>query len=198
MIALEPPLRAARIEDAEALARLIDIAGEGIPMFFWSQSAEPGQTALDVGMARARREEGGFSYRNAFVAEDEGGVAGMLVGYRLPDPYDMGDLSEMPEIVRPLIELEARAPGSWYVNVLAVFPGRQGRGFGSKLLTLAGRLAQKSGAAEMSIIVAEENTGALALYERTGFRAVERRPVVVFPGFPHGGNWVLMVRPLGG
>ncbi len=197
MIDIDPPLRRARKEDAEALARLIDIAGEGIPTYLWSQVTGPGQSALDVGVERACREEGGFSYRNAIVIEDEGEVAGMLVGYRLPDPYDTGDLGDVPAVVRPLVELESLAPGSWYVNVLAVFPGRQGRGLGSKLLSLADRLGGDSGARDLSIIVARENTGACALYERNGFRTTARRPVVPFPGFAHGGDWLLMVRPVG-
>lgn len=198
MIDLKPPLRRARKEDAEALARLVDLAGEGMPTYLWSQSAEPGQTALDVGKVRAQREEGAFSYRNAIVIEEDGRVAGMLVGYRLPDPYDTGDLSELPEVVRPLVELEALAPGTWYVNVLAVFPEWQGRGLGFRLLSLADDLGRDSSASGMSIIVAAENSVAHALYERNDYREIARRPVVTFPGYTHGGDWVLMVRPVRG
>jgi hypothetical protein len=61
-------LRPARKEDARALAQLIDIAGEGFGTYLWSQAAGPGESALDVGMRRAQRDEGGFSYRNAIVA----------------------------------------------------------------------------------------------------------------------------------
>jgi hypothetical protein len=65
-------LRPATREDAELLARLIDIAGEGFGTYLWSQSAAPGETALDVGRRRAQREDGGFSYRNATLAEIDG------------------------------------------------------------------------------------------------------------------------------
>lgn len=68
---------------------------------------------------RAARESGGFSYRNAHVAERDGRVVAMLLGYRLPEPYDAGDLEALPSVVRPLVELEALAPGSWYVNAVA-------------------------------------------------------------------------------
>ncbi|HIC79899.1 MAG TPA: GNAT family N-acetyltransferase, partial [Kiloniellaceae bacterium] len=34
--------RDARAGDARAIARLIEIAGEGIPGFLWSESAAPG------------------------------------------------------------------------------------------------------------------------------------------------------------
>ena len=71
--------RAATPEDAAALAELIDLAGEGLPLYLWERMAEPGETAWDVGRRRARRESGAFSYRNAVVAERHGKTAGCLV-----------------------------------------------------------------------------------------------------------------------
>lgn len=190
-------LRSARKDDAEALALLIDIAGEGFGMHLWAQAAGPGETPLQVGMRRAQREEGGFSYRHATVAEIDGKVSGLLLGYRLADPYDTGDLAALPEMVRPLVELEAEAPGSWYVNALAVFPEHRGKGIGSALLAEAERIARKTRCRALSIIVADQNVGAKRLYQRTGYRVVARRPLAAFPGFPHAGDWVLMMKPSG-
>jgi ribosomal protein S18 acetylase RimI-like enzyme len=187
-------LRRARKDDATALAQLIDIAGEGFGSFLWGQAARPGETALDVGRRRAEREEGGFSYRNATLAELGGKVAGLLLGYRLDDPYQTGDLAALPEIVRPLIQLEAEAPGSWYVNALAAFPEYRNKGIGTRLLAEAERLAREAGAPALSLIVADQNTGARRLYLRTGYRPVARRPLVAFPGLAHAGDWVLMMK----
>lgn len=187
-------LRPATRDDVRDLARLIDIAGEGFGTYLWSLAAGPGETALDVGMRRAQREDGGFSYRNATLAELDGKVAGLLLGYPLADPYDAGDLGSLPPTVRPLIELESRAPGSWYVNALAAYPEFRGKGIGTALLALAEDLAAQTRAPDLSIIVADQNEGARRLYERTGYRAVERRAVVPFPGFAHTGDWVLMTK----
>ena len=79
-------LRPARKDDAEALAPLIDIAGEGFGMYLWSQAAKPGETALEIGKRRAQREEGGFSYRHATIAEVDRRVAGLLLGTVCPNP----------------------------------------------------------------------------------------------------------------
>lgn len=114
--------RPARITDAASLAVLVDIAGEGMPASMWSTMTAPGQSLLELGRERARRDTGGFSYRNAIVAEIGGEVVACLVGYCLDDPYDLSGLDEMPELVRPLVLLEVKAPGSWYINVLAAFP----------------------------------------------------------------------------
>ena len=102
----EPRFRPATKKDAAALAVLVDIAGEGLPAYLWSTLRAPGQSILEVGRERALREEGGFSYRNAVIAEIGGGIAATLIGYRLDDPYRLGDLAEIPEIVRPLLRLD--------------------------------------------------------------------------------------------
>jgi ribosomal protein S18 acetylase RimI-like enzyme len=187
-------LRAGRKADAAALAALVDIAGEGIPAFMWSQMKGPRESLLEYGRARAARESGAFTYRNAIVAEIEGEVAGCLVDYRLADPYEIGDIAATPEVVRPLIRLEAKAPGSWYVNVLAVFAEFRGHGLGTALLDLAKTRAQDNGASRLSIIVAAGNAGAMRLYERMGYAEAAREPVVPVPGCPHSGDWVLMLR----
>ena len=84
-----PKFRPATKADAAALAVLVDIAGEGLPAHLWSTLRAPGQSILEMGRERAAREEGGFSYRNARVAEVNGEVAASLVGYRLDDPYEL-------------------------------------------------------------------------------------------------------------
>jgi ribosomal protein S18 acetylase RimI-like enzyme len=190
-------LRPARKEEARSLAQLIDIAGEGFGTYLWSQAAGPGESALDVGMRRAQRDEGGFSYKNAVVAESGGKIAGLLLGYRLADPYDTGDLDRLPPLVRPLVELESIAPASWYVNALAAFPEFRNKGLGTRMLAEAERIARKAKAPALSIIVAEANEGAKRLYLRTGYAEAARRRLVPFPGLPHAGDWLLLTKPIG-
>jgi ribosomal protein S18 acetylase RimI-like enzyme len=196
-MALAPIYRPATKTDASTLAVLVDIAGEGLPAHLWSTLKVPGQSILEVGRERAAREEGGFSYRNANVAEVGGEIAACLVGYRLGDPYDLGELEEIPELVRPLVLLEAKAPGSWYVNVLATFPEFRRQGIGLELLAIAEQKALADGAGTLSVIVARENEPAVRLYARAGYRTVANEPIFAFPGCPHGGDWLLMVKPLG-
>jgi ribosomal protein S18 acetylase RimI-like enzyme len=194
----EPTFRPATKADAASLAVLVDIAGEGLPAYLWSTLKAPGQSILELGRERAQREEGGFSYRNAVVAEIGGEIAAALIGYRLDDPYDPGDLGEVPEVVRPLVRLEAKAPGSWYVNVLATFPEFRRQGIGLKLLDRAEGVARETGARSLSVIVAGGNDRAKRLYGRAGYAAFASEPLFPFPGCPHAGDWVLMVKDLRG
>jgi ribosomal protein S18 acetylase RimI-like enzyme len=193
-----PTFRHATKADAAALAVLVDIAGEGMPAYMWSTMKAPGQSLLEFGRERAARETGGFSWRNAVVAEIDGEIAASLVGYRLDDPYDLGVIADTPEIVHPLVRLEAKAPGSWYVNVLATFPEFRRRGIGAQLLAIAEAKGREEGAPSLSVIVASWNEDAGRLYARAGYSALASEPAILFPGCPHEGDWVLMVRPLTG
>jgi ribosomal protein S18 acetylase RimI-like enzyme len=191
--------RSATKADAAALAVLVDIAGEGMPAYMWSTLAAPGQSLLELGRERAAREEGGFSYTNAVVAEIDGEIAASLVGYRLDDPYDLGgSLAGTPEIVRPLVRLEAKAPGSWYVNVLATFPEFRRKGIGARLLAIAEERAREQRARSLSVIVGSWNESAARLYAGAGYAAFASETAILFPGCPHHGDWVLMVRSLAG
>jgi len=189
-------IRKATPADARLLATLVDMAGEGIPAFLWGQQAASGQAPLEIGMQRAARAEGGFSHKNAWIAEKARQATGMLLGYAQPDPYETGPLDVLPPVVRPLVELEALSPGSWYVNAIAVLPDHRGAGIGSRLMALAQTMAGRSGCQEMSLIVAEQNHDAVALYRRLGYSEVARRPLVSYPGSRHGGDWLLMVCPV--
>jgi ribosomal protein S18 acetylase RimI-like enzyme len=191
-----PKFRAATKADAAALAVLVDIAGEGLPAHLWSTIRAPGQSILEMGRERAAREEGGFSYRNAIVAELDGEIAACLVGYCLDDPYDLPDLDDVPEVVQPLVKLEAKAPSSWYVNVLATFPEFRRRGLARKLLDLAETKAVEAGAPSLSVIIAGENERAIRLYASADYGPLASEPVLMFRGCPHGGDWLLMVKSL--
>jgi ribosomal protein S18 acetylase RimI-like enzyme len=189
-------IRAADTGDAQHLAALINLAGEGLPVFLWRQMAEPGQEPLAVGALRAAREEGAFSYRNARIADIDGSVAGMVLGYPLPDPYETGDLDQYHPAVRPLVELEAEVAGSWYVNAIATYEKFRGRGVGTALMSVCQDLAHAAGATKLSLIVASANSGARGLYDRLGYREVASTPLVPYPGGPDDGRWLLMVRDL--
>ncbi|GGB93305.1 hypothetical protein GCM10011352_19210 [Marinobacterium zhoushanense] len=184
--------------DADDLAYLIDIAGEGMPQYLWSQLAEPGQAALEIGASRAGREEGGFSYRNALVCRDRGSVLGMIVAYRLPNPYVVGELNEYPEIVRPLIQLEALAPGTLYINAVATYDAARGQGVARMLMLEAQEMGQLQGCTEASLIVASANKRARHLYLQLGYQDIDSRPIIEYPGCPYGGDWVLMKKDLAG
>jgi GNAT superfamily N-acetyltransferase len=190
---LEPPLRRASIEDASILAELVNYAGEGMPLYLWGKLAEPGESAWTVGRRRASREEGSFSYRNATIIEHDGQCGGCLIGYELPDhPEPIAD--EMPPMFVPLQDLENLAPGTWYVNVLAVQPQFRRRGLGTQLLGLADTTAQSLGKRGLSVIVSDANAGARRLYERCGYGTTATSLMVKEDWENEGQSWILLMK----
>jgi len=189
-------IRPARVEDARDIAYLINLAGEGMPFYLWSQGCDEGEDALEIGVQRAARSSGNFSYRNVHVIEDNDSVAGMVLGYLQPKPYDLSNLTDYPEIVRPAVELEAVAAGSWYVNAIATYRDHRGKGIATTLLAASEQYAVAAGTNTISLIVASENEGAKRLYEQTGYHVIDKRPVVAYEGCLHGGDWLLMIKAL--
>ncbi len=188
-----PTLRPATIDDATALAELVNHAGEGMPLYLWDQMAEPGEAAWDVGRRRASREEGSFSYRNATIIEQDGQCAGCLIGYEIPNnPDPIPD--DLPTMFVPLQELENLAPNTWYINVLAVRPQFRRLGLGTKLLGLADETAEALGKPGLSVIVSDANSGAHRLYERCGYRESGTRSMVKENWENDGQNWVLLTK----
>ncbi len=189
-------IRRARPEDSRELAELMNLAGDGIPAYLWSRMADPGEDPIAFGARRVAGTDGAFSHANAHVAELSGMIAAMLLGYRLAETDDPGSIGDCPPVVRPLLELEASAPGTWYVNAVAAFPVCRGRGVGTALMGFAESLAAETGATALSLIVAEDNDGARRLYERLGYRTMDRREIVPYPGCPHRGDWILMMKSI--
>lgn len=187
--------RPAERADAAVLAELVNHAGEGLPLYLWEQMTAPGETAWDVGRRRAARDEGAFSWRNAVIIECEGQAAGCLIGYGIADePEPIPD--DFPAMFRPLQELENLAPGTWYVNVLAVLPAFRNRGLGARLLARAEQTARAERRRGLSLIVADANAGARRLYARAGYREAARRPMVKEGWAGKGREWVLLTKPL--
>lgn len=189
-IATDMTLRPATRDDGLPLARLAVLASEGLTSYLWAR-AEPGADPLAVGTARAARDEGAFSWRNATLVEVGGVVAGGLLTWRIPDAPE--PLDGLPPMFRPLQALENRAPGSQYVNMLATFEAFRGRGVGTALLAEAARLGRDA-AGGMSLIVADGNAPARRLYRAVGYDEVASEPIVREGWTCDSEAWILMVR----
>jgi len=187
-------IRKAGVDDALALAELINIAGEGLPAYLWEKMAEPGESVWDVGCRRAKRPEGGFSYRNAVCAQLEDQTVACLIGYPLAATPEEIDEKTIPPLFLPLLELEAEASDTWYINVLATYPPFRSQGIGTKLLDHAQHKALEAGKKGLSLIVADNNVGAMALYHEYGFNKHTSRAMVKDGWKNPGENWILMIK----
>jgi len=196
---LDPPFRLATPADARAIAELVAIASEGVAAIQWQAAAErePGVEPLDLGERLYAQEGERYSYRNCVVAEQGEAVVGMLLTFpegpcqgepAPPPPYDGSD------VFAPYRYLEA--PDTWYICALALYSPYRGRGLGSRLLEIAHRQAHERGFTQMSLVVFEENAGAVRLYRSRGFEVVKRSPIIPHPLIHARGDALLMVAPV--
>jgi ribosomal protein S18 acetylase RimI-like enzyme len=189
--------RQARESDAGDLACLIDSASRGLALWLWSTLRAPGESTIEVGRDRIRTLRASPLYYGGFtVAEVDGAIAGAVTGRLIPTPYARGDSADLPDIFVPLLELEAIAAGSWYLNVMSVYREFRGQGLGAALLSKAEEIAGLTEATQMSLIAEEVNVGALKLYLRCGFGEWTRRPYLPFPGSTDEGDWILLKKEI--
>lgn len=188
-------IRKAKAADAGHLVRFINMAADDLPLHFWKRSVGPEGDPWTYGRERAAREVGNFSFNNAWLAEVDGAVASCLLGYaadETPAPID----PDTPPIFVPLLELEAMAPGSWYLNVLATYEDMRGKGCGSALLAQAEAVAKAAGHKVISLIAADTHQDAQRLYRAKGFTEVARRPVVKGDWQVDAAEWILFTKAL--
>ena len=97
---------------------------------------------------------------------------------------------ELPRLMRYLALVESKHPHEphWYLAILAVSPGRQGRGFGSHLMQPVLERCDRNGEAAYLETDTERD---VALYERHGFGVTEEFPL------PGGGPpvWLMWREP---
>jgi len=191
----EVTFRAATREDSRRIAELFSISSDGVVDYVWMslQPEYPGLEPVEIGALRYASEEGNFSYTNCVLADLDGEVIGQLCTY----PVEANS-QEPDEAVDPVLEPYARLdlPGTLYISSLALFEGFRGTGLGTKLLSIARDQARERGFDALSLLVFEQNTGAVKLYQREGFREVDRAPIVPHPLIRPTGEVILMAADL--
>jgi ribosomal protein S18 acetylase RimI-like enzyme len=198
MTQADPRLRPAVPEDAPALALLVNMASQGIALYFWEMMAAPGQDPWEVGKEQVLSDERPFSYRNAVVMAANDEVIAGIVGFAIAaaEPQQPQDHEDYPPIVRPLLELEAEAVDSWFVQFLAVMPAHRGQGVGERLLNVADENARRHALGGCALVVSDANDGARRLYRRRGYREIARREMVKQDWQGEGREWLLMRKPV--
>lgn len=171
-------IRPACTADSEHIARLAMLAGEGIPAYFWNQIKQANESVVEAGARRVISDETNFSYKNAHVALYAEKIAGLLLGYKIVSVPSHAEVNSAPEFIRPLLLMDRKVPGTYYINMLATYPEYRGKGLGRALMLHAETVAASMNIDALSLQVFNENKHALAFYFRLGYRKVAELPVV--------------------
>ncbi|MDB5505792.1 MAG: putative acetyltransferase [Devosia sp.] len=191
-ITLRPGLKS----DAAEIALLVNIATHGGIGMGWAQDERIGDTydPAEIGRLEMLDDSSELNWRNATMAESDGEIAGMLLGYREPEtmpPMPVG----LPAFLVPIVELERLATSRWFISMLAVHLDWRSKGIGAQLLDLAETKRAETQGRGLALIVEDANLGARKLYERRGFAVETSRPMRRYPdGTAPGQDWLLMVK----
>jgi GNAT superfamily N-acetyltransferase len=133
-------------------------------------------------------------YKNYWIALNHDEIVGGLHAFPWSDYENDSHNPLVPKerylIMESLDEFEAS--GKYHIAELSVYPEFARRGIGSVLLVLARELAIERNFTELSLLVFAENTGAVSLYKKHGYRVVDRRQVDSHPRTIYSGEVLLM------
>lgn len=189
-------IRPATKADASEVALLVNIATHGGIRAGWEhdERAEDTYDPLEVGRLDMLDDETGLNWRNASMAESDGEIVGMLLGYPQPDVMETFP-ADLESFLVPIVELEWMTAGRWFISMLGVHLLWRSHGVGGKLLALAEAKRAETGRRGLALIVEDHNDRARALYERMGFAVTAGRPMRHYPdGTQPGKDWLLMVK----
>lgn len=189
-------IRAATKADASEIALLVNIATHGGIRMGWAhdERAKGTYDPIEVGRLDMLDESDDLNWRNASIAESDGEVVGMLLGYAEPEvmpPFP----DDLEDFLVPIVELEWLSAGHWFISMLAVHAPWRGHGVGGRLLDLAEAKRAEAGSRGLALITEDANVRARELYERAGFKVSASRPMRRYPdGTAPGSDWLLMMK----
>ena len=177
------------------------MAGHGVMELFYD-GLVPGRSVMDCVIERRILDPESFAtFRRWRVATDaSGNFLGALNSLPhkalmdAPDDPLLDDARLRP--ITALLELEEIPVGSYYVNIIAVYPQHRRSGAGAALMRDAERLARQQNFRPMSLCTFEDDPGLMGFYGRQGFETQARRAIEPHPAIAMAGYFVLLIREL--
>lgn len=194
-------IRDAEAGDARALAEVCIMAGHGVMELFY-EGLVPGKSVIDCVITRRILDRDSFAtFKRWRVATDASGqFLGALnslphkVLMNSPDDPLLDEARLRP--IAALLELEEIPVGSYYVNIIAVYPQHRRSGAGAAMMREAERLARVQKFSRMSLCTFEDDPGLMGFYRGQGFEPLARRAIAPHPAIAKSGHFVLMTREL--
>jgi ribosomal protein S18 acetylase RimI-like enzyme len=190
-------IRPAGSADIPHLAELFLQSSRGVVGYLY-QGTIPGRSTNVIVEHLFTRFGTAMSFANCQVAEQDGNLVGAI--HSAPSNLILGGPADLlvPEDRKRVNASfgRLRTPDAFHIVSVGVVEDRRGRGIGELLMKEAEARAVQAKLALITLNVAEENAGAVRLYQRLGYREAMRERVSV-PGTLEG-DVIHMTRMLTG
>ncbi len=179
---MEMIIREATREDSWAIANVVLLA-IGVDIEHLELHTSPFNYELIKTLAE--REDSQYSYKNCYVCEVDGVVAGVICSYDGLRLYELRK-ALFEELQRKGAKLNKKLTdecesGELYIDSLAVFKEYRGRGIAKALISRVEEKSRELQIPILGLLVDNENPNAAKLYTSLGFRPIN---IGVFIGLP--------------
>lgn len=169
-------IRLAKREDSQYIAKSILLA-LGMDLDNLEEESIWGDKSFVLFQNLAEREDSQYSYKNTFICEVDGSVAGVLVAYDGAKLIQLrkalyDEICKM-ELMEPVGLIDETEPGEFYIDSLVVFEEYRGRGIATKLIETAKAKALSLNIEKLGLLVDRDNSNAAKLYTKLGFKYIK-------------------------
>lgn len=195
----EPKLifRTGSKEDSESIASLIISAGGGIVEFLLHDLSTE-ITVEQIMKRQVEDKQSEFYHKNCIVAIFQNKIVGLALAYP-SDLFHKPESGFIPE--ERILHLKnfyaSKIKNSLYLHALAVSEEARGKGIASKLLEKVNEKAVSQGLNSVSLDVWCDNSAAISLYKKFGYKTVNTIDIPYHRLLPHqNGMQVMILRSL--
>lgn len=190
-------LRPAEPGDVNRLARLYRVGSAGLMDAVYADS-EPGMTVTEILARRIADPDSVFGYRNYTVAVADNHVVGQLCAFAEEDLDTERLYRHLKPDRRELLEIinSINFPGSLYISALTVNRRYRGTGIVRSLLRDVEERARRCALEHVSIHVFGDNSAAISLYCRMGYKVYDSKQLPPNPALVYSGPILLLAKEI--
>lgn len=181
-------------DDCRRIAELDYVASGGAVEYLFHDLV-PGTSALQLLSDGLEQDVYPHTFHSCIVAELGQEIIGMALSY----PARFHCITEELINFLPADRLErfhdfysSRVEGSYFLDAMCVDEAYRGRGIGKSLVEHTKSKAVSEGYDELSLIVFADNSRAIKLYAKLGFKIVKNIKLESHELLPHNGGCLLM------
>lgn len=186
--------RQGKRDDCRRIAELDYMASGGAVEYLFHDLLA-NKSALELVSDSLEKDIYPHTFRSCIVAESNQGIMGMALSYPAQFHCITDELVNFlpPDRLQRFREFySARVEGSYFLDAICVDEKYRGIDIGKTLLEQTKIKANREGYNELSLIAFADNTRAIRLYEKQGFKRVKHIELEPHELIPHEGGCVLM------